>query len=337
MPAPVIILKPMIKMDPSKSGVLARLKVAVIQATPAFFNLESGLERVQHWAQEAARQGAELVLFPESFLPAYPRGLSFGTVIGSRSESGRDQWQDYWENSVTIGGPADHKLRRLAARLQIWLVIGVTERYARSGSLYCTLLYYDPNGNLRGHHRKIKPTGAERIVWGEGDGKDLQLLAHGPWQIGGLICWENYMPLARMTLYQQGVNLYLAPTADERDRWQSTMVHIALEARAYVLGCNQVVSRADYPLKYRQEIPEDQEVLSRGGSVIVNPSGEVVAGPLWQKEGILYAELDYAAIIRSKMDFDPIGHYQRPDLFTFVGPLQVADPNSAAPVQESLK
>ena len=294
--------------------------VALVQATPQLFDLAGSLERVADWTARAAGRGAKLVLFPETFLPAYPRGLSFGTVVGSRSATGREDWLVYFSNAVTVPGPATERLGAIAAEHQVWLVIGVTERSLTGGTLYCTLLYFNPEGELVQKHRKLKPTGSERILWGEGRGDDLQVVDTKYGSMGGLICWENYMPLARMALYEQGVSIYLAPTADHRDSWLASMQHIACEGRCFVLACNQFVRKRDYPGRFQEELAPQPEVMTRGGSVIVSPLGEVLAGPLYGQEGLVEAELDLKLLAKSKMDFDVTGHYQRPDVFSFHWP-----------------
>lgn len=203
-----------------------------------------------------------------------------------------------------------------AKKHDIFLVIGITERDTVNKTLYCTLLYFGPNGNLLGKHRKIKPTAAERLVWGEGDGSTLTTYATKLGKIGGLICWENYMPLARMALYNKGIELYIAPTADSRDTWQFAMQHIAFEGRCFVLACNQFFTKSDFPKHLQMEIDKDRpEVLSRGGSVIISPMGKILAGPLFDKEGIITAEIDLNEIVKSRMDFDVTGHYSRDDIF----------------------
>jgi nitrilase len=187
-----------------------------------------------------------------------------------------------------------------------------------SDTLYCSLLYFSPDGKLLHRHRKIKPTAAERIIWGEGDGSDLTVLDTTIGKLGGLICWENYMPLARTALYEQGIEIYVAPTADCRDSWQATLTHIACEGRCFVLGCNQFLTREHYPPDLQALLQHDHPSLpSTGGSVIVSPMGKVLAGPLYDKEGIITAEIDHRDIVRAKMDFDVIGHYARPDIFSF--------------------
>jgi nitrilase len=260
-----------------------------------------------------------VILFPEAFVPAYPRGLAFGTVVGSRSPQGRQTWQAYWENAVDVPSPATDALGAAARQAKAYLMVGIIERdsqYSR-GTLYCTLLYFGPDGQLLGKHRKLKPTAAERLIWGEGDGSTLTVIDTEFGKVGGLICWENYMPLARMAMYSKGVELYLAPTADSRETWQSTLRHIACEGRCFVLGCNQFLTKSMYPadLVGVEDLAGQPEILCRGGSAIISPLGEVLAGPLFDQEGTLFAELDLGEIARSKFDFDVVGHYARPDVF----------------------
>jgi nitrilase len=293
------------------------VKVAVVQAAPVLFDRTATTAKAIQLIQEAAAQGAQLLLFPEAFIPAYPRGLTFGTVVGQRKPWGRDLWQLYHQNCVSVPGPITQKLGQAAAEAGIYLVMGIVEQ--NGGTLYCTTLYFAPNGTLLGKHRKLKPTAAERLIWGEGDGSTLTTIDTEFGTVGGLICWENYMPLARMAMYAKGVDLYLAPTADSRDTWQATLRHIACEGRCYVLGCNQFVTKDMYPadLPGREELANQPTIMCRGGSVIVGPLGDVIAGPLYDDEGILYAELDLAEVARSKFDFDVVGHYARPDVFNF--------------------
>jgi len=296
---------------------MTHFHIAVVQTSPVLFDLQATIEKIEQKVREAKSQGAELVMFPEAFIPAYPRGLSFGTVVGSRDDQGRKQWLRYWKNSMEIPGEAFRQICQIAENHQVYLVLGVTERAKRGGTLYCTLMYVGPEGKLIGKHRKIKPTAAERYIWGEGAGNDLDVY-ETPWgKIGGLICWENYMPEARMELYRKGVEFYFAPTADQRDSWQATMVHIACEGRCYVMGCNQYVTPDMYPreiLDWETHLDRDK-LSSRGGSVILSPLGKILAGPLWDQEGILYATLDREEVIQSKLDFDVIGHYSRGDIF----------------------
>lgn len=299
-----------------------RVKVAVVQAAPVLFDREKTIQKASDLVADAAGQGAKVVLLPEAFIPAYPRGLSFGTVVGNRTPAGRLLWQRYWDNTIEVPGADTELLGKAARAAGVYLAIGVVERDRDfgGGTLYCTLLYFGPDGQLLGKHRKLKPTAAERLIWGEGDGSTLTVIDTEYGKIGGLICWENYMPLARMAIYAKGVGIYLAPTADQRDSWQATMRHIALEGRCFVLGCNQYVAKPMYPadLAGIEELDDQPDVICRGGSVIVSPLGEVLAGPLWDEEGMLIADLDLAEVTRGKLDFDVVGHYARSDIFQLI-------------------
>jgi len=293
--------------------------VAVVQAAARPFDREAAVDEVCTTTARAAADGAELVLFPEAYVGGYPWGLAFGTAVGGRSEAGRRGWQRYWSTAVRVPGPAVDRMAEAARAGRVHLCVGVVERDERfgGGTLFCTLLYFGPDGSLLGKHRKLKPTAAERLIWGEGDGSTLTALDTPLGTVGGLICWENYMPLARMAMYAKGVQIYLAPTADARERWQATLRHIALEGRCFVLGCNQYVRKDMYPddLEIRDELAGWPDVLSRGGSAVYGPLGELVAGPLWDEAGMLLADLDMGAVARGKFDFDVVGHYARPDVF----------------------
>ena len=314
---------------------LSSVKVAVVQAAPVLFEREATITKCIALLSSAAEHGAQFVLFPEAFIPAYPRGLSFGMVVGSRSAEGRQLWQRYWDNSISIPGPDTDVLGKAVRAAGVHLAIGVIEKDSQysGGTLYCTLLYFGPDGQILGKHRKLKPTASERLIWGEGDGSTLTVLPTPLGKIGVLICWENYMPMARMAIYGKGVEIYLAPTADQRDSWQATMQHIAQEGRCFVLGCNQYVTRKMYPADLQQhaELLEMPEEMCRGGSVIVSPLGKVIAGPLYGEEGILYAELDMGEIVRSKVDFDVVGHYSRPDVFQLIVNEEATEPVKRSP------
>jgi len=295
------------------------VKAAVVQAAPVLFDKALTIEKACHLIREAGAKGSKVVLLPEAFIPAYPRGFSFGMVVGSRSDAGRSLWKRYWDNSIEISSSEVKTLGKAVKEAGVYLGIGVIERdgdYSQ-GTLYCSLLYFAPDGNLIGKHRKLKPTGAERLIWGEGDGSTMPVFSTELGNIGGLICWENYMPLARMAMYGKGVEIYFAPTADSRKTWHATMQHIACEGRCFVLGCNQFVTKDMYPsdLETFEELSIQPDIMCRGGSVIVSPFGEVIAGPLYDEEGILYADLDLSEIVRAKVDFDIVGHYARPDIF----------------------
>ena len=301
---------------------MSQVKVAVVQASPVMFDREATVEKTCRLIQEAAGRGAKLALFPEAFIPAYPKGLSFGTVVGNRTDAGRRIFQRYWENAVDVPGLETQILGKAARDADIYLAVGVIERDSQSsrGTLFCTLLYFGPDGQLMGIHRKLKPTAAERLIWGEGDGSTLAAFDTELGKIGGLICWENYMPLARTAMYNKGVEIYLAPTADARDTWHATLRHIACEGRCFVLGCNQFYTKEMYPadLDGLEDLDEFPDILCRGGSAIIAPLGEVLAGPLYDKEDILVADLDLGQIARSRFDFDVVGHYARPDVFRLI-------------------
>jgi nitrilase len=291
-----------------------RVTVAVVQAAPVAFDRERTLEKVRALASDAARQGARLVLFPEAFVSAYPRGLDFGATVGDRSPQGREEFHRYWESSVDVPGPAVDALARTAADHRIYLVIGVIER--DQGTLYCTVLFLAPDGALLGKHRKIMPTGAERLVWGFGDGSTMPVFDTPLGKLGAVICWENYLPLMRAAMYAKGIEIYCAPTADGRDSWIASMCHVAVEGRCFVLSANQFARRRDYPADYPlPHVTQPDAVLSRGGSCIVDPFGNFLAGPNFEGQAILVAELDRAQVARGKYDLDVVGHYARPDIF----------------------
>src|SRR6266852_34189 len=291
-----------------------KYKVAVVQAAPVVFDSEKTLAKLSILAREAAEKGARVVLFPEAYVCGYPWGSNFGAVIGARTEEGREQFRQYWESSVDVPGPAVEQLASVARDNKIYLVVGVIER--DGGTLYCTVLFFAPDGRYLGKHRKLMPTASERLVWGFGDGSTLSVFETDIGRLGAVICWENYMPLLRMAMYAKGIQLYCAPTADGRDTWIATMQHIALEGRCFVLSCNQFARRSDYPTSYVTTFGDEAEtILSRGGSCIVNPLGQILVGPDFTGECILTADLDMGDIARGKFDFDVVGHYARPDVF----------------------
>lgn len=293
--------------------------VAVVQTSPVLFDKAATLLKVVEKIKEAGDRGANLIVFPESLVPAYPRGFSFGYVVGSRTMEGRQDWKRYYDNAVLVPSADTDLIAQAAREAEAYVCLGVTERDSVNCTLYCTTLYFGPDGALLGKHRKIKPTGSERLIWGEDDGSTLTAIDTPYGVVGGLTCWENYMPLARVAMYQKGVAIYVAPTADSREEWQATMRHIALEGRCFVLGCNQYVTKSLYPegFHYQSELDNCPEDMCPGGSCIVDPFGKYVAGPVWNKDEILYAELDMDMVPLSRMDFDPMGHYSRPDLFDF--------------------
>ncbi|EJL40846.1 MULTISPECIES: carbon-nitrogen hydrolase family protein [Brevibacillus] len=296
--------------------------VAVVQSAPILFNKQSSLDKIVRMTKEAAGKGANLVVFPEVFLPGYPRGLYFGTRVGSRNTAGRSDWERYWENSIDVPGVETELLGELARETGVYLAIGVVERdreFSR-GTLYNSIVYIGPDGNVLGKHRKLVPTGSERLLWGQGDGSTLTVIDTPFGRIGGLICWENYMPLARTAMYAQGIDIFITPTADARDTWQATIQHIACEGRCFVISCNQFVTKDTYPtdLACYDDIRQDPDILCRGGSAIVGPLGEYIVEPLYNQEGILIANLDLSLVTQSRYDFDVVGHYSRPDVFQLI-------------------
>lgn len=290
--------------------------VACAQIEPVVLDREATLDRLEERAAEAAAAGAELVVFPEAFVPAYPSSAWAKFLAGWADPRAKAAFARLAEQSVEVPGPAADRLGEIARAHGVWLVTGVTEiDPERPGTLYNTLLYHDPEGALALHHRKLVPTNHERLVWGQGDGRGLRAIETGLGRLGGLICWENYMPLARFALYETGVEIYVASTADDSDEWQATLVHIARESRSFVVSpCHFQRAAAyldDFPL--RAEL-EGVEIVGRGGSAILGPDGAYLAGPLYDEEGILYAELDPARLYEERQRFDPAGHYHRPDV-----------------------
>ena len=294
-----------------------KVTVGVVQESPVFFDKDATFEKIAKITKEYAGKGCEVLVFPESFIPGYPRGFTFGATVGNRSPEGREHFLKYSKESFDPGSKDLEFLETISIKHDVYLIIGVTEKESASGTLYCSILYISPSRGLLGIHRKLKPTGTERLIWGEGSGESLVTFQTKKGKLGGLICWENYMPEARMAMYSKGVEVYIAPTADARDSWIDTLKHIALEGRCFVLGCNQYFKRSMYPKKYQKLLPENPDLICRGGSVIISPLGEIIAGPLFEQQGVLIAELDLEDIVRSKLDFDVNGHYSRPDVFEF--------------------
>ena len=290
--------------------------VACVQVEPVILDREGTLDKLERVAAEAAGQGAKLVVFPETFVPIYPSSRWAKAFAGWQNDAAKETFARIAQNSVAIGSPAERRLAACAQELGIWLVTGVNEvEPERPGTIYNALLYHSPAGELALHHRKLVPTNHERLVHGQGDGRGLHAVETGFGRLGGLICWENYMPLARTALYQSGVELYVASTADDGDAWQATLVHIARESRAYVIAPAHYQRASSYPADFplASEV-EGAGTIGRGGSAIVAPDGSYLAGPLYDEEGVLYADLDLSRLIAERQRFDPVGHYSRPDV-----------------------
>ncbi len=289
-------------------------RVAVIQAASTPFQAEAAVEKAAQLIAKAGAEGAKLALFPEAFVGGYPKGCTFATPVGTRLPGSRDSFLRYFSGAIEVPGVETSRIAQAAAAAGVFVVIGVIER--GGATLYCTALFFDPQRGLVGKHRKLMPTAAERLIWGFGDGSTLTAVDSPVGRIGSVICWENYMPMLRMAMYAKGVQIYCAPTADDRDSWVATMRHIALEGRCFVLSACQHIRRDAYPDDYDCALGDAPDtVLMRGGSLIVSPLGELLAGPHYQGETILYADVDLDDIVRGKYDFDVVGHYARPDVF----------------------
>lgn len=301
--------------------------VAAVQSTPVFLDRDATVARLVASIDEAAASGAELIVFPEAIVPGYP-----DWVWRTPAWTDGDWYRRLWDEAVDIPGPVTEVLGAAASAADAWLVVGVNER-TRSGTLYNSLLYLAPDGGVAGVHRKLMPTGGERTVWGYGDSSTLTVVDMGFARVGGLTCWENLMPLARASMYAQGIDILVAPTWDNSDAWPCTLRHIAREGRVFVVGTNTCLHGRDVPrsLPGAGELypADDEDWLSRGNTMIVAPDGAVIAGPLTGRPGTLTASLDLGDLVAARRAFDPVGHYARPDVFT----LSVHQPPTALPTR----
>lgn len=291
-------------------SIVAALQIGSLPAGKA-----ATLEQILAYEDAIRESGASLVVMPEALLGGYPKGERFGTQLGYRLPEGREAFARYHANAIDVPGEKTEALAALSARTGANLVVGVIERSGHS--LYCTALFFDPQGGLAARHRKLMPTGTERLIWAKGDGSTLPVVEGRAGRLGAAICWENYMPLLRTAMYAKGIDIWCAPTVDERDMWQATMRHVACEGRCFVVSACQV---QDSPRALGLDIegwPAERPLIN-GGSVIVGPLGEVLAGPLLGERGLLVAEIDTDALVRARYDFDVVGHYARPDVFELV-------------------
>ena len=290
-------------------------RIAVVQCAPVMFDKTACTDKVIALTKEAAANGAELIVFPELIIPGYPYGMTFGFTVGSRNPDGRLDWKMYYDNSILVPGEETERMRLAAMDAGAYVSVGVSERDATSGTLYNTNLVFSPAGEMTVHH-KLKPTGSERVVWGDAD-KHYFPVTDSPWgPIGALICWESYMPLARVALYNKGVTLYISPNTNDNEEWQNTIRHIAIEGHCYFINCDMYFTREMYPkdLHCPGEIAALNETVCRGGSCVIDPYGHVVTETVWDREAIIYADLDMQKVPASRMEFDACGHYSRPDV-----------------------
>jgi nitrilase len=292
----------------------SRIKVAAAQLGSILFDVPATLRKVEQTCQQAARTGVRLVVFPEALVGGYPKGVDFGSKVGSRSNAGRDLFRRYWDAAIVCPGPEIEQIAAWSNELDLHLVIGAIER--EHGTLYCSTLIFLPGKGLVAKHRKLMPTASERLIWGFGDGSTLPLVDTDIGRLGSAICWEHYMPMFRQYLYAGGVQIWCASTVDEREMWRVSMRHIAYEGRCFVVSACQYFTRADCPPDFEPiQGNSPDTVLIHGGSMIVSPFGEVLAGPLEGGEGLVTAEIDLDEIARGKFDLDVAGHYARPDVF----------------------
>jgi nitrilase len=299
------------------TAVREAVTVACVQAEPVILDRARTIDKIARLTADAAARGARLVVFPETYVPAYPSSRWAKALAGWDDPRAKAAFALFAREAVDVPGPDADRLGEIARAHDVWLVTGVTERDPeRPGTLYNSVLYHAPDGRLAEHHRKLVPTNHERLVWGQGDGGGLRAFQTDLGRIGGLICWENYMPLARFSLYESGVEIYIAPTADDDEAWQATLVHTARESRAFVVSPGHFQRASSYPADFplRDEL-DGVEILGRGGSAILAPDGTYLAGPLYDEEGILVAELDPQRLYEERQRFDPAGHYNRPDVF----------------------
>ena len=303
-------------------SLIKNCKIALVQGSPVMFDKTATIDKAVTQISEAGKNGAEIIVFPESYVPCYPYGMTFGFTVGSRSQEGREDWKVYYDNSVVVPSTDTERLGHAAKEAHAYVSIGITERDAVECTLYCTNLIFSPEGTLVAKHRKIKPTGSERYIWGDShDPSTYFPMVDTPWgPMGSLICWENYMPLARTALYTKGVAIYLAPNTNDNPEWQDTIKHIAIEGHCYVINVDQYFTKAMYPktLNCQDEIARLHDEACTGGSCVIDPYGHYMNDPVWKKETIIYVDMDMDKVPMSHMEFDATGHYSRPDVLELI-------------------
>ena len=294
-------------------------KLALVQAEPVLFDKQACLDKTVALIKEAAEQKAELIVFPELFIPGYPIGMNFGFSMGKRTEAGRQDWMRYYNASLLAGGEEFQLLAELVKELGVYVSLGFSERDGVSGTLYNSNVIFEPDGSFK-VHRKLKPTGSERVVWGDAN-QDYFPITETPWgPVGSLICWESYMPLARVALYQKGITIYISPNTNDNPEWQATIQHIAIEGKCYFINADMLVRKSSYPkdLNEKEAVDRLPEMVCRGGSCIIDPYGHYLTEPVWDEETIIYADLDMTLPAACKMEHDAVGHYARPDVLQLI-------------------
>lgn len=294
-------------------------KIALVQAEPVLFDKDASLAKALKYIEEAAGNNAELIVFPELFIPGYPIGMNFGFSMGKRTEAGREDWMRYYNASLIAGGPEFEAMAQAAIKAKAYISMGFSERDAVKGTLYNSNVIFEPDGSWK-VHRKLKPTGTERVVWGDAD-KDYFPITETPWgPMGSLICWESYMPLARVALYQKGITIYISPNTNDNPEWQATIQHIAIEGKCYFINADMLVRKSSYPTNLNEKDAVDRlpDMVCRGGSCIIDPYGHYLTEPVWDEETIIYADLDMTLPAACKMEHDAVGHYARPDVLNLI-------------------
>ncbi len=293
------------------------VKIAAAQASPCFLNKAKTVDKACNIIIQAGNNHAKLLVFPEAFIPGYPDWVWL--IPNSKSNDLNSLYTELVKNAVSIPDTSTQQLCAAAKQAGVYVIIGINELNTESSnnSLYNTILFIDENGNIAGKHRKLVPTGGERLVWSQGDGSTLNVFETSIGKLSGLICWENYMPLVRHTLYAMGTQVLAAPTWDKSPNWISSLQHIAREGGLFVINCCMALRKDDIPDQYdfKKLYPQEREWINTGNSCIINPKGEIIAGPAEAKEEIVYAEIELAQITAAKRMFDAAGHYSRPDIF----------------------